>query len=75
MIVRCQESSNAGTLKRMPDTDRITNLRQLLAALEEAGDDMHVSQVAIPERRLASYERHGYIGRDQYGWMWAKEST
>lgn len=55
--------------------DNPRNLKELLAALEEAGDDIHVSTVAIPQRRLNSYKRHGYIDFDEYGWIWAKEST
>jgi hypothetical protein len=59
----------------MPDTRKPTNLRELLEALEEAGDDMHVSAIAIPARRLASYERHGYIGFSGYRqWIHAKEA-
>lgn len=51
------------------------NLRELLAALEETADDMYVGEVAIPLKRLQSYERHGYIGLDGYGqWIYAKVS-
>lgn len=58
----------------MPDTDYVHNLRTLLAALEEAGDDIHVSTINIRPKRLESYKRHGYIDFDEYGWIWAKES-
>jgi hypothetical protein len=51
----------------------ITNLRTLLAALEES--DQHVDSINIPIRRLESYEAHGYIGMDEWGWVWAEEAV
>jgi hypothetical protein len=75
-FVSLQPRLVSDTVRVMPDTHPPTNLKELLAALEEAGDDLHLEVCSnISYRRLLSYERHGYIGITEDGYVYAKEAN